>query len=68
MNNDEIRDEMNFITLALRDMKNISVDSDLERFAEMLEHRFEYLKDETLLSLDILENRLKAKNYLRVVK
>ena len=66
MNNEEMKKELDFISKSLYELKVLSENTDVGRFADMLEKRFDHAKDEVIISLEIYENSQKRR--LRLVK
>jgi len=51
MTNEDIKEEMEFIHESIKDLIKLTEDTNLSRFAKLIDEKFDYLKEETNFSL-----------------
>lgn len=59
MTNEDIKQELDFIHESIKDLTVLANDESVKRFVILLDEKFDYVKDETNLALNIYENKLK---------
>ena len=59
MTNEDIKQELDFIHESIKDLTVLTDDESVKRFVILLDEKFDYVKDETNLALNIYESKLK---------